>query len=380
MKESAPLREQVLDGTRGMAIVLVLIWHCFFLTPNSIAAELYNRFAGLGWLGVDLFFVLSGFLITRILIAERQRPDYYSRFYLRRVLRIFPAYYFTLMMVYLLVPLIYPPIRDAQVLYQWPWFLLHAQNWGMATQHAAYDWPGIHHFWSLAIEEQFYLVWPLLVAMTPPERLRRVCIVLIIGSIATKLVLVGARASWSAVYVTTTARLEGLAYGAFIAALTPATVLFWRRWITCLGGLGLAGLALVAAAGASMTSKLTLIWAIPCASALFGWLLFAIREGTLPRFLAGFLQSRILVWFGRYSYGLYLCHYVIYWCLRPYVPAWLGDSTETPDNASVLLLGVMTLTLSILYARIMYAMIEAPALRLRDRWRKPPQTSKLGID
>ncbi|HEY1078068.1 MAG TPA: acyltransferase, partial [Fontimonas sp.] len=127
-----------LDGVRGMAIVTVLLWHCFYLTPDSTAAVIYNRFAGLGWLGVDLFFVLSGYLITGILLADRQRPDFFRRFYWRRALRIFPAYYFTLLMILLFVPLLHPEVRSGKAIEQWPWFLLYLQNWGMALNVGKY--------------------------------------------------------------------------------------------------------------------------------------------------------------------------------------------------------------------------------------------------
>lgn len=370
---NAPVREAALDGVRGLAIAMVLLWHCLYLIPASPLAVAWNRIAGIGWLGVDLFFVLSGYLITRILIHERGRGDYYSRFYLRRVFRIFPAYYAMLLLIWALLPHVPPPDWDGAVLQQWPLFVAHLQNWGMALNHTAYDWPGIHHFWSLAIEEQFYLLWPLLVAATSDRVLRRVCVLLIAGSIALKALLVAAHTSWSVIYMVTPGRLEGLAGGALIATLTPALAQHWRRWIVVAGWAGLAGLGLQLVSGAMMTSRLTLVWAIPSATAAFVWLLFSLQQQTVPDRLLRVLRNPVLIWLGLYSYGLYLCHYPIYWMLRTRLMQ--SDPAAVPDNVDVLLTGTLAIVLSLAFARLLHACIEAPALRLRDRLqRRRPST------
>ncbi|HEY1077468.1 MAG TPA: acyltransferase, partial [Fontimonas sp.] len=238
----------------------------------------------------------------------------------------------------------------------------------MALNVGKYDWPGIHHLWSVAIEEQFYMLWPLIIALAPLAQLRRICGLLIVGSVACKFLLVAIHAPWTAVYVSSIGRLEGLALGAFIATLSQAEALHWRRWIRLGGLLGIAGLLAMIATGAQLMSKLTLLWAIPAATAAFGWLLFAIHTGSLPAALKTLLSGSTLAWFGRYSYGLYLCHYAIYWCVRPLVPLWFGrDPAIAQANDVVLVTGIVALLLSMLYARLMFALIEAPALRLRER-------------
>lgn len=357
-------RERPLDGVRGLAIALVLLWHCFYLIPSSSGAVIWNHIAGLGWLGVDLFFVLSGYLITRILLAQRGRSGYFGRFYLRRVFRIFPAYYFVLGLIWLWLLLFPPPGWEGNLLGQWPWFVTYLQNWGMAVNTAAFDWPGVGHFWSLAIEEQFYMLWPAIVMLATGASLRRICVCLIACSIMVKFILAAVHAPWAAVYMVTIGRFEGLAGGALLATLTPAALLRWQPWIVRAGVVGVAGLLALLLSGAMMTSRLTLVWAIPTATAAFVWLLLAVQQHSLPSWAMRVLCNRVLVWLGLYSYGIYLCHYPIHWILR----VWMVPVGASPpaDNFDVLLLGVVTLIISLVFARLMFAVLEAPALRLRD--------------
>jgi peptidoglycan/LPS O-acetylase OafA/YrhL len=143
-----------LDLLRGLAILAVIFYHGFaYIVPafpwhNRLAGTLFHL-TGLGWTGVNLFFTLSGFLITGMLIDSEGKPNFYSRFYIRRALRILPAYFLVLIILgltrtaspsYLLVCVIF--------LANWPTLLLH----GSFTLYSV--------LWSLGVEEQFYLVWP----------------------------------------------------------------------------------------------------------------------------------------------------------------------------------------------------------------------------
>src|SRR5262245_16358318 len=145
-----------LDGLRGIAILLVILYHNFGFIP----------FLNYGWLGVDLFFVLSGFLITEILLKTRTTTNYFKNFYTRRVLRIFPLYYLCLILVIVIFPLIknFPYdlsfYRENQV-----WFWFYLQNWMLIFKQWNDSAILLNHFWSLAVEEQFYIVWPLLVLL-----------------------------------------------------------------------------------------------------------------------------------------------------------------------------------------------------------------------
>lgn len=131
---------------------MVLCFHSGLLLDGSNTAErLWLNVVSIGWSGVDLFFVLSGFLITTILIQTRDEPRYFRNFFMRRVLRIFPVYFGSLFLVFSLVE--HPQYE--------PWYWLFVQNWLPVFEGTLPPMP-LQPYWSLAIEEQFYLIWPLL--------------------------------------------------------------------------------------------------------------------------------------------------------------------------------------------------------------------------
>ncbi|HVD60449.1 MAG TPA: acyltransferase, partial [Gemmatimonadaceae bacterium] len=169
-----------LDGLRGIAILLVVA--CHFVSNLHIAATGWARpfviVAHAGWAGVDLFFVLSGFLITGILLDARGSGSYFKAFYARRVLRILPAYYGFLLVAFVILPALHLGAGDNYMLARQHqgWYWLHLTNVMMSLGAAGRGpYPGTL-FWSLAVEEQFYLLWPAIVALCSVRSLRRVCI------------------------------------------------------------------------------------------------------------------------------------------------------------------------------------------------------------
>jgi peptidoglycan/LPS O-acetylase OafA/YrhL len=148
-----------LDGVRGIAALMVMFFH-FFQHHGSTGPvwSVVQRLSVFGQTGVSLFFVLSGFLITRILLATKSNPNYFSNFYIRRSLRIFPLYYFFLVLVYFIIPAEFGGTNAdfSKQIYFW----IYLQDFAMA-----FHWPlnGPGHFWSLAIEEHFYLLWPIMI-------------------------------------------------------------------------------------------------------------------------------------------------------------------------------------------------------------------------
>ena len=176
-KELKP-HQPALDGIRGIAIIGVLLTHGMTVAPglqDSFGGRLLAYLLTPGWVGVDLFFVLSGFLITGILLSTKQSRNYFTSFYARRCLRISPIYYLTLTGVLLVGTQSYwyssmlPSLWGRKVSYFfylqniWP-FMNHGTLGGL-----------LGHFWSLAVEEQFYLVWPILVLLVPERLLIWMC-------------------------------------------------------------------------------------------------------------------------------------------------------------------------------------------------------------
>ena len=206
-----------LDGLRAIAILLVIPHNVYVF--DSIRGWLvpFAWISSFGWVGVQLFFVLSGFLITRNLLDSRGAANYYSAFFGRRILRIFPLYFLTLAFFLLLLPQLVnlsADIRDSYANQIWLWLFL--SNWAQPFGKEVY-W--FSHFWSLAVEEQFYFVWPLVVA-TVTRRLIPVCVTIIIAAFAIRVGMAEAGAKPEMLYMFTVCRMDALACGALAAVLT----------------------------------------------------------------------------------------------------------------------------------------------------------------
>src|SRR4051812_38390961 len=182
-----------LDGLRGFAILLVLLLH---FTPMGEASTKIGAIgkwiASAGGIGVDLFFVLSGFLITGILLDAKGTPHFFRNFYARRTLRIFPLYYGVLFVCFILVPLFHPfNAEEQQVAHEQGWLWLYGTN--IRESMSGADWPfhrgwiSMDHFWSLAVEEHFYLVWPLAVFLLNRRAMIATCFIAIAGALAWRL-------------------------------------------------------------------------------------------------------------------------------------------------------------------------------------------------
>ncbi|NBT59763.1 acyltransferase, partial [bacterium] len=164
MTRSQPAHEPLLDGVRGLAILLVIFFHSSLIpVKNSMDKILHGAALG-GWAGVDLFFVLSGFLITGILLRTKEAPNFFFNFYMRRTLRILPLYYLFLILAFYVVP------QTVQFGFTY-WTFLSNILLGRLGQ---FQSPVLDITWSLAVEEQFYLLWPLVVWATKREKLEKV--------------------------------------------------------------------------------------------------------------------------------------------------------------------------------------------------------------
>lgn len=198
MTDSLPHRYQQLDGIRGIAILLVLIWHYVTSKLDPQASPLVNfatALLGMTWSGVDLFFVLSGFLIGGILLDNQAAPYYFKAFYIRRICRIFPLYFawFLLFVAINLGATAFVSSGPLRFIFQYPlplWsYATFTQNFIMALANTlGPDWLGIT--WSLAIEEQFYLILPPLIRFTPAQKLPFVLVTMIVAAPILRMILI----------------------------------------------------------------------------------------------------------------------------------------------------------------------------------------------
>ncbi len=381
--EGAPAHVPVLDGIRGLAILLVMILHFWVLDPQTPFVRFVGSAACMGWIGVDLFFVLSGFLITGILLDTKGTPHYFRNFYVRRVLRIFPLYYALLIAaLYVLAPFLPADKAAAWSLQGYEvYYWLYASNF--ASAHFGRPRHGIlDPTWSLAIEEQFYLFWPAIVVVLSRRNLARLVVALFFGSLALRVVLrlATTTSAWS-VYVLTPCRLDGLAVGAFLAigARTPRGLAPYR---------GLARVVVAATLPLVVAIPLIDEWLHPYgASAGFGLIFNVVGYSLLALLFGGLvaisvtsprgsaiervLSSRLMRTLGKYSYGLYLVNFPLRGLIRDRVfgPTEGARIPFRPLFGSLLpaqaLFYVVSAVASFGVAWLSFHLFETPFLRLK---------------
>jgi peptidoglycan/LPS O-acetylase OafA/YrhL len=367
-----------LDGIRGLAILGVLCVHFFgnFVPANALE-RIFRNVNGLGTLGIDLFFMLSGFLITGILLDTKSHDNSLKNFWIRRFLRIFPLYYLVLSLIalaLLILPTALIPgadkIREAQ-----PWAWTYLFNFFIAREG---DWtvPFMGHFWSLAVEEQFYLVWPLLVLRLSPRRLMQLCMALILLACGLHFWLEINGSSKVSIHVLTPLRLNALCMGALLATwLRQDSVLqkgsdFILKWAKglFLGALCIKIMIVLAVKQAPHTSDgfeafRTLSWL-----SIFAALHLAAVACSRSSLLHRSLTLRPLTFLGQYSYGLYVFHHFLSWpSYHAGIVPWLANVLGSQIMA-VLLNGMVCIGLSIAVAWLSFHFFEKHFLRWKDKF------------
>jgi peptidoglycan/LPS O-acetylase OafA/YrhL len=371
-------RIDTLDGVRGLAILAVLVDHsAIWITPTSTADRVVQAFTGSGWEGVDLFFVLSGFLITGILLDAKGGRHYFRNFYARRVLRIFPIYYLTIALVLLssFIPVVAHHFADAtaEIRRVQPWYWTYTTNYLIVLHGWASAPMRSSHLWSLAVEEQFYLIWPALIFLVDRRTLARICIGLLILCPIMRLALFLSGTPARDLVVATPARLDTLALGALlaIAARSEGGLARWRR---PLAAIAIPSILLLAS---TLTFRNRIANESP-EIATIGFSLIAAVAGTLVTFATTtpvgtvahrFLAHPALRAVGRYSYAMYIFHFPVVGLLHARhlapdtMPTLLGSHLPAQFGFTILCFAV---TYVIAFAS--WHLFEHPILRLKDHF------------
>lgn len=363
-----------LDGLRGAATLVVIIAHCSRLRPGGAPLDrLVQYLLDHAWLALEFFFVLSGFLIAGLLRNGRGVPGALRDYFVARGLRILPPYFLLLTILFLL-PAPFNPMREYGYPPNWDvqkWFWAHGSNIFFVRESIYAAPPGVGHLWSLAVEEQFYLVWPLVVLLLEDRGLLRLCCGVIV---LCPLLRVEMRlGDWPtlAPYLLTPARLDSFAAGTALLVLLRTggddQTLHRVRRATLAIALAVIAACFVVHQRFYMTDLLTSTIGISGAIALMSCLVAWGVQVAPHSVLARMATWRPLLVIAKRSYPLYLVHFPItFW-----VSQRLGSAEWPRVHGSQLpylvLFTTLVLVLSWMCAGVMAAMAERPALALRKR-------------
>ena len=347
-----------LDGLRGLAILLVVVYHNF---------GFINVFF-FGWLGVDLFFVLSGFLITDILLKTVGKKDYLRNFYIRRMLRIFPLYYLCLFLFLIVLPKTNLQFDVQYYIDHQVWLWTYLQNWIYTFQN-----PGqtntLNHLWSLAVEEQFYLLWPLAVLVIKNPKYLLLFISLILVAVLGLRLWAWMHQVVDLAYFNlfTFTRIDGICIGCMIALLQRVNPNFLKRYTS--------GIVLFFA---FMNFAFFFVnrryhFAFPYL-ALAGYTTFAMMFGLLVNEvvtnkskLVNFLFNiPLLKFFGKISYGFYIFHWPVYILLSPHLFPWVSKFVN--GSSLEFSVSVLATLAAIGISWISYQYFEKYFLKLKDKF------------
>ena len=359
--QNLPTHVPALDGVRGVAVMLVFISHFHWILSKKTGYsqvtpwKFINRTFEAGFLGVDIFFVLSGFLITSLLLKDHanKQPGMVGRFYKRRALRLLPALY-----ALLIVDFFVAWLESARMDFQWrtTWrALLYLNNWNVVWNFRG-SRKDLGHLWSLGIEEQFYIVWPAVVLLMLALKLHHQIIITVLSLAIAAIVvhrinLWNDDIYWLFIYIRTDTRVDSLLVGALFAYVyrhyrVPSQVLNWAATL-CFAGLMYIKYELDASPFI-MKTGFTVI------AVLAGIIILAASEGAW--FANRVLISRPLTIIGKVSYGLYLWHLPVFLILGRHV-------TSGPKPLRILAGIIVASVVTV----ISWFFIEKPFLNLKNR-------------
>jgi peptidoglycan/LPS O-acetylase OafA/YrhL len=358
-----------LDGVRGVAILAVMLCHFTLIRSQNPLGNFAIQLAQAGWWGVDLFFVLSGFLITSILRSTRSEEAYFLKFYARRALRIFPPYYAILLLFFVILPRIAParftgtdqPFSD-QI---WHW--LYLTNWRIAWQ--GHNWSQLipNVFWSLCVEEQFYLIWPAVVLLLGWRSLLGACMALFAGACILRPALLYLTGNPETVFVLTPTRMDGLLLGAALALLSERPGLIQVRAAAIAGCIAASGLALIFLKLGNLDHHAAAVQILgyPLLAAAFTSVL-AMLIAAPQSWLALVMSTPLLRATGRWSYVMYLIHGPVFSTVRSVLyPGLHYGETTTGTLGQQMAIYAAAFAMTYLAAIVSWYGFERPILNLK---------------
>jgi peptidoglycan/LPS O-acetylase OafA/YrhL len=350
-------RIPVLDGIRGIAILMILIFHYInnpLATNNSSKViVIIKKLTEWGWAGVDLFFVLSGFLIGTILFYNRKADNYFKTFYIRRFFRIIPTYLLLLIIFYALKFFFNNP--DSYI-FQNPlpigYYLTFTQNFIMGIK-GTFGSEGLGPTWSLAIEEQFYILTPLLIYLVSPSKVIYWLLFFVIAAPIFRLY----STNWYMSYTWFFCRMDSLGIG----VISSLYVYFTNK--KQLSHLSDKALLLIAFIILFIMLASEIIWG---SMGIFKHTLIALFFALIILYsinakgiVKNILSNKLLIWFGLISYPLYLFHLLFEGLAHQLYANNLKPRLETKND---LIVSALALAFSIVFSKIVHIYIEQPAI------------------
>ena len=349
-----------LDGLRGIAILLVITWHYF--------GGIFAIFS-IGWTGVDLFFVLSGYLITSRLILTLQKPGYFRRFYKNRILRIFPLYYATLIGFYFIVPYIISPDYFKSLIFyrdNAPSFFLFLQNWTFINHPAILE----NHLiilWSLAVEEQFYLIWPFFIYFFVNSKyLKPILIVWLIVIVLFRIIIhMNNPDNFYAFFYNTFCRMDAFIIGATLFLIHEKILKPFHSYIVVIAVVSAFAGIIIWNTNPAISPFIPSI-GLTCI-AIFYALLLHLAVQKKYRMFTYILNWPWLIFVGRISYGLYIFHWIILRFLFGPVSNYINIHFLAGKTLSSYLTLIICLILSFFVSIISFKYYESFFLKLKRK-------------
>lgn len=342
-----------LDGIRAIAVLMVMVFHFFQdLVPHSKIVSVLSTASLFGRTGVTLFFVLSGFLISRILLNTKKEVGFFTNFYLRRILRIFPLYYLGLTLYYYLIPSILH--TGIPSVHQQFFYFIYLQ--GFAD---AFGWNAVGpiHFWSLAVEEHFYLFWPFVIYSFSNKNLTKFIIGILIASLLIRVFMLNN--GYPVVYFTF-ARFDSLAAGALLAILEQKNAFRTSNTIKYIILLGITFIPtiLMLAYFKGESNKFVEMIKYSFLSFFYFSVIGIVLSVKKDHLINKILKTKLLSYTGKISYGLYVYHPLIF-----------SIFNRTRITSNLVLDFIAKFTLAFLVSAISYSLFESPFLRLKKHFK-----------